>query len=119
MGRRQVMGAAAIAAAVVVLAGCKPIEPKESKYPSEWEQSQSNRTTKNGATATSVQKVVIVQQGDTLYGIAQRECGSGAAVDALTAANLGRLQPDGSVLTDPNLLKPGYEVVVSCQTVSR
>jgi nucleoid-associated protein YgaU len=78
-----------------------------------------SRSQSNNGTTTSVQKVVVVQQGDTLYGIAQRECGSGAAVDALAAANIGRLQPDGSILTNPNLLKPGYEVVISCQTVSR
>lgn len=120
MGRRHVMGAAAMAAAVVVLVGCKPIEAKESKYTSgsDSQQQGQNKSQGNGANTNSAQ-VVVVRKGDTLYGIAKRECGSGAAVDALAAANLGRVQPDGSVFTDPGLLKPGYEVVISCQTVSQ
>ena len=65
----------------------------------------------------SVSKVYVVQRGDSLYSIAKQECGSGASVDALAEVNLGRRQPDGTVMKDPDVLQPGW-AVLSCKAES-
>lgn len=51
----------------------------------------------------------IVQQGDTLSGIAQR---FGVSVDDLVAANAGAQTPDGRVFEDPDLIWPGLRLQV-------
>ena len=100
-----------MAAVALLLAGCKPIESSSRT-------TTDRDTSKSGGTVKSVNKVYVVKEGDTLYSIAKQECGSGAVVDALAEANVGRRQPDGKVMKDPNLLQPGWELVLSCQTVS-
>jgi len=49
----------------------------------------------------------VVQQGDTLSGIAQR---FGVSVDDLVAANAGAQTPDGRVFEDPDLIWPGLRL---------
>ena len=111
MRHRLSMTAAAVAAVALLLAGCKPIESSSRS-------TIDGDTSKSGVTVKSVNKVYVVKKGDTLYSIAKQECGSGAAVDALAEANVGRRQPDGKVMNDPNLLRPGWKLVLSCQTVT-
>lgn len=111
MGHRLSMAAAAVVAVALLLAGCKPIESSSRT-------TTDSDTSKSGRTVKSVSKVYVVQEGDTLYSIAKQECGSGGAVDALAKVNVGRRQPDGKVMKDPNLLQPGWELVLSCQSVS-
>lgn len=64
-------------------------------------------------TVTKVQDVhVTVEEGDTLWGIAQRSLGNGEDYGQIFAASTGTVQPDGQQMTDPNLIQPGWEVTV-------
>lgn len=116
MGRRRSTSAVAVVAATVLLVGCRALDEANSRGSAPWHSSTSRQTSTGGATASSVQRVYVVQSGDTLYSIAERECGSGASVDALAAANVGRRQSDGSVLKDPNAIRAGWELVISCRS---
>lgn len=54
----------------------------------------------------------VVERRDTLWGIAERYCGSGTAAPELFALNRGRVQPDGGALAEPGLLRPGWVILV-------
>lgn len=54
---------------------------------------------------------VPVQEGDTLFGISERVTGDGNNYPEIVAATPG-VQPDGQVLTDPDLIQPGWVVNV-------
>jgi hypothetical protein len=51
-----------------------------------------------------------VRPGDTLAGIARKELGSAADYQEIFALNEGRVQPDGGRLTDPDEIRPGWEL---------
>lgn len=55
---------------------------------------------------------VTVEPGDSLSAIAERVYGDPQAYPTLFDANRGRLQPDGTTLTDPDLLRPGWRLDV-------
>jgi len=52
---------------------------------------------------------VEVSAGDTLSQLAQD---NRVPQDAVVAANLGRIQPDGSRLTDPDDIQPGWQILI-------
>ena len=47
---------------------------------------------------------------DTLWSIAQRHLGNPLRWREIAQLNNGRAQPDGSVFTDPNLIRPGWRL---------
>ncbi|MFD1826768.1 LysM peptidoglycan-binding domain-containing protein [Mumia zhuanghuii] len=53
-----------------------------------------------------------VKPGDTLSGIAEAELGDPARYGELAEASRGTVQSDGSRLTDPNLIRPGWEITI-------
>ena len=53
-----------------------------------------------------------VQQGESLWGIAEEELGAGAMWPTIYEASVGREQPDGRRLTDPGLIEPGWTLTV-------
>ena len=57
-------------------------------------------------------QTIVVRAGDTLSGLAERRLSTARATRALYDANAGRLQPDGQRLTDPDLLRPGWRLVL-------
>lgn len=57
-------------------------------------------------------RTVTVQAGDTLSSIAQRQLGDAQAWPAIYAANTGRPQHDGGRLTDPDLIRPGWTLLL-------
>lgn len=57
-----------------------------------------------------VQKVVTVQQGDTLSGIAEQNYGSYQAYHQIAAENAGMIQADGTALTDADMIQPGWQL---------
>ena len=115
--RRRTTAAAAVAAAcLLVLPACRALDEANARGSTGWKTSEGRATSEGGATARSVQRVYVVQSGDTLYSIAERECGSGESVSSLAAANVGRTQSDGRVMKDPDSIRVGWELVVSCRS---
>ncbi|HEX4126604.1 MAG TPA: BTAD domain-containing putative transcriptional regulator [Acidimicrobiales bacterium] len=54
----------------------------------------------------------VVQRGDTLWGIAQRQLGDPLRWSEIYQLNVGRPQPDGATLTDPHWIDPGWTLVL-------
>ena len=52
---------------------------------------------------------VPVRDGDTL---SQLAADNNVPLDDVVAANIGRVQPDGSALTDPDDIRPGWRIVI-------
>lgn len=64
------------------------------------------------APAGEPQHTRTVRSGDTLSEIAQDELGQAARFPEIAAASQDVVQPDGTHLTDPDLLRPGWTVVI-------
>jgi nucleoid-associated protein YgaU len=111
MRSRCVTAAALVAVVALPLGGCRQLEASQSHSKNQ----STTKSSKGGATAKSVQKVYVVQSGDTLYGIARSECGDGGSVSTIAKANIGRKQPDGRVFTDQDSIRAGWTLVVSCR----
>ncbi|GMU78499.1 MAG: hypothetical protein AMXMBFR46_12940 [Acidimicrobiia bacterium] len=56
--------------------------------------------------------VHVVEPGDTLSGIAARYLGDPGRYPELVDANRDRTQPDGRRLEDPNLIRPGWRLLI-------
>ncbi|HUP86824.1 MAG TPA: BTAD domain-containing putative transcriptional regulator [Acidimicrobiales bacterium] len=59
-------------------------------------------------TLASSAESVTVEDGDTLWNIAAEELDDGHRFVEILDINRGRPQPDGTALTDPNLIEPGW-----------
>ncbi|MGI5188708.1 LysM peptidoglycan-binding domain-containing protein [Promicromonospora sp. CA-289599] len=55
---------------------------------------------------------VVVEPGDTLWGIAEEELGDGTKYPEVYEASRDTEQPGGARLTDPDLIYPGWTVTV-------
>lgn len=64
--------------------------------------------------ASSVEPTVVyvVQPGDTLWGIAERQLGDPLRWQEIFALNQGRVEPDGAVLSDPNWIYAGWTLLL-------
>jgi len=58
------------------------------------------------------QRVYVVQRGDTLWGIAERELDDPLDWSQIYALNEGRPQPGGAVLDDPHWIDPGWTLLL-------
>ncbi|MDA8294555.1 MAG: BTAD domain-containing putative transcriptional regulator, partial [Actinomycetota bacterium] len=58
----------------------------------------------------------VVQRGDTLWGIAERQLGDPLEWQAIYQLNEGRPQPDGATLTDPHWIDPGWTLLLPAAT---
>lgn len=63
--------------------------------------------------AVAAADTVVVQPGDTLWGIAEDQLGSGDRYMELFDASTDIVQPGGAHLTDPDLILPGWTVDVA------
>ena len=69
----------------------------------------------NGAEPTAASPTstsYVVQRGDTLWGIAERQLGDPLRWQEIYQLNEGRPQPDGRALTDPHWIYPGWTLVL-------
>jgi DNA-binding SARP family transcriptional activator len=57
-------------------------------------------------------RVYAVQEGDSLWRIAERELGDGHRWQEIFARNHGRRMPDGQVLRDSGLILPGWQLLL-------
>ena len=70
------------------------------------------------ATAQSAaDRTYVVQRGDTLWGIAERELGDPLQWQAIYELNEGRPQPGGATLTDPHWIDPGWTLLLPAVAV--
>ena len=60
-------------------------------------------------------KEYVVKPGDTLSEIAEAELGDPLRYPELFVASRDTVQPDGATLTDPDLIRPGWEVTIPGQ----
>ncbi len=67
------------------------------------------RITRTGQ-ASGEPEVVVVEQGDTLWEIAEDELGDGTRYPEIFRENVGEPQPDGQRLTDPDVILVGWEL---------
>ena len=67
------------------------------------------RITRTGQ-ASGEPQVVVVEQGDTLWEIAEDELGDGTRYPEIFRENVGEPQPDGQRLTDPDVILVGWEL---------
>ncbi|HEY1829811.1 MAG TPA: LysM peptidoglycan-binding domain-containing protein [Acidimicrobiales bacterium] len=64
-----------------------------------------------GPTA-AVPGTYVVQRGDTLWGIAERQLGDPLQWQTIYQLNEGRPQPGGLTLTDPHWIDPGWTLIL-------
>ena len=60
----------------------------------------------------------VVQRGDTLWGIAERQLGDPLRWSEIYQLNEYRPQPDGRTLTDPHWIDPGWTLVLPATAAS-
>lgn len=70
------------------------------------------------AAPLDARQTVTVERGDTLWKIAERHLGDGARFVELVELNRGRMQPDGARLEDPDLIRPGWNLVLPATAVA-
>ena len=62
------------------------------------------------AAYTAPARFCVVEVGDTLWGIAAQDLGDPERWPAIFDLNVGRPQPDGRTLVDPDLIYPGWRL---------
>lgn len=88
-----------------------PGEPAPADLPSPSDLPAPAETPREGE-APRLPETVTVRQNDTAWGIAEQLWGDGLRWTELWEANQGRTQPDGRCWEDPELIHPGWELVV-------
>ncbi len=63
-------------------------------------------------TTSAPETTYVVQRGDTLWGIAQRQLGDPLRWSEIYQLNEGRPQPGGAALTDPHWIDPGWTLLL-------
>jgi hypothetical protein len=65
-----------------------------------------------GTQVADQMRTYIVQRGDTLWGIAERELADPLCWSEIYQLNEGRPQPGGAALTDPHWIDPGWTLLL-------
>jgi DNA-binding SARP family transcriptional activator len=69
-----------------------------------------------GTQVAEQMRTYIVERGDTLWGIAERELGDPLRWSQIYALNEGRPQPGGATLTDPHWIDPSWTLLLPAST---
>src|SRR5690606_27705128 len=86
------------------------IAPSKSGSASEGDDTEGAVDVRRNRTEQAAE--VVVERGDTLWGIAEEELGDGTRYPEVYEASRDTVQPDGRQLTDPDLIYPGWTVTV-------
>src|SRR6266540_3526622 len=78
----------------------------------------THRPATKAAPAPAMPRRYTVKPRDTLWGIADRELGDPFRWHDIYRRNKDRPQPDGGVLTDPDLIRPGWTLELPASTAS-
>jgi nucleoid-associated protein YgaU len=89
--------------------GWELLVPDQSGADGPWSRQTSDRTQSREHAS---ERTVTVEPGDTLSEIAHDELGDAQAYPELFAASSDILQPDGAHLSDPDLIQPGWTIVI-------
>ena len=98
--------------------GDDPVGIGPSKSPADEALDQDSRDDGEGTVdvrnrgAAPASAEVVVEPGDTLWGIAEEELGDGTKYPEVFEASRSTEQPGGLRLTDPDLILPGWTVTV-------
>jgi DNA-binding SARP family transcriptional activator len=65
-----------------------------------------------GTQVADQMRTYVVERGDTLWGIAERELGDPLHWSEIYKLNEGRPQPGGATLTDPHWIDPGWTLLL-------
>ena len=71
-----------------------------------------------GTQVADQMRTYVVQRGDTLWGIAERQLGDPLRWSEIYALNEGRPQPGGASLTDPHWIDPGWTLLLPASTAA-
>ncbi|MGH9920795.1 MAG: LysM peptidoglycan-binding domain-containing protein, partial [Nitrososphaerales archaeon] len=86
-----------------------PPDPRPVSLDDAW---QPLEVSTAAATSEAATVSYVVEPGDTLWSIAERELGSPLRWREIAALNLGRVQPDGRELTDAHWIFPGWVLLL-------
>lgn len=89
-----------------------PLVPGQPAQPDTTAAATAGRAAGRDSTPASRPRVYRVRKGDDLWAIADRFLGDGEDWHDLYELNEGRPQPDGRSLTDPNLIIPGWVLLI-------
>jgi DNA-binding SARP family transcriptional activator len=98
--------------AVAVLASATTATPSSAPLAAPSPTPISTPATASGERSASATRVYVVQRGDTLWGIAERELGDPLAWSQIYQLNVGRPQPGGTTLTDPHWIYAGWTLLL-------
>ena len=102
---------AAVEPAALAPNGLGPSHPVPAEPPP-----ANHRPATKASPASATGRRYTVKPRDTLWGIAQRELGDPFRWHDLYRRNKDRPQPDGGVLTDPDLIRPGWTLELPAST---
>lgn len=112
--RRTFTGGLVISIAIGVLALARPMPAPTGAFPATFTTASVVATASSAPTvdALPAENVAVptceVHHGDTLWDLAQRHLGSPLRWKEIYQLNTGRVQGDGSRLTDPDIIRPGW-----------
>ena len=109
--------ASVVAACLILVSACGDDDVGGSNSDSLPTVTEPAGDAENQGSTTLPANAHVVERGDTLWGIAQDECGDPRAYVELFNQNQGLIQDDGAALVEPGLIEVGWILIVSCPEI--